>query len=287
METEEYIIIVWTILTGMASLISTVLPKKNQRIVFFIFTLLLIFSFPLYLHDYMSKQSIIFIVINFLSFVTILFVIRDLYRQSINKKWTYLTILTIYSIIFISNIAKETYSIWNIKTKLSIEYIDKIFPQIASKAYLSIHTWNSNGKAKYEIFQKKSEIEEFFLTLDLQVWGNNCSDGAGLMIIPFPVYNISKANFIEFLVRGKHSGEIIGLSLKDENGDEIRLEGNIGEYCINKSITTHWQKCTVPLHKFKNVDRNLIENIAFYVNTELLSQNEKPQRLDIAHFRFR
>lgn len=101
-----------------------------------------------------------------------------------------------------------------------------------------------------------------------------------------PFFDAGKAHYLDLSIKGKNGGESIGLSLKDIRGNEVPLDEQIGIYCKSGKIQTTWQRCQIPLSKFKNVDMEKIESLCFYTDRSILDSSD-PQLIFLSELTFR
>ena len=71
----------------------------------------------------------------------------------------------------------------------------------------------------------------------------------------------SKYEFLSFKVKGEKGGERFEIGIKDTSGVEKKIQ--IENYA---KLTTEWQKVSIPLSEFKDVNLSSLENINFAAN---------------------
>ncbi len=200
--------------------------------------------------------------------------IYEYYKSS--RLWFFLKILFSCPIIFLMNILILTIFFQNAFHSIEAELL---FPQAIKIGPTLISTYASRGKVEYSFIKEKPFN---YAKIKLQTYGRTVEENCGWVIFLLKGSDVSNYKAISFYIRGENGEEKIGFKAKDARGIENYLLLEEDGYLPEKKIKTTWQKVSIPLKDFGDVNINLMDNFSIFQRGDFVGT--RSQTICLANF---
>lgn len=253
-----------------------------------LFTIFLHFFFPLEITLFeiiLSSIAVFGVVYIIAKYIFSRFsIIRDFMGKKVKMKWLLLVIFIVMIIILVIVVSIEnpmegiegkakcilpdgSVKIYDLWEKKSPE-LECIFPQVSNIPFSETRTFATSGKTKSKFYNTTMDGKKCYTEITFQNFCNSLDCNSGFMILPLNGYDASEFTHLSFWVKGANGGEKFGIKIKDKRGTEVNVEVT-EDYLEDKNVSTHWQKVTIPLEHFLNVDMSALDVISIYSNGKL------------------
>lgn len=211
-------------------------------------------------------------------------IIRDFMEKKVKMKWLLLVIFIVMIIILVIAVSIENpmegiegkakcilpdgsvviYDLWEKKSP----ELECIFPQVSNIPFIETRTFATSGKTKSKFYNTTMDGKKYYTEITFQNFFNSLGSNSGFMILPLNGYDASEFTHLSFWVKGANGGENFGIKIKDKRGTEVNVEVT-ENYLEDKNVSTHWQKVTIPLEHFLDVDMSALDVISIYSDGKL------------------